>query len=210
MKAIRLMALLLFAQVLCTGVAEVPQSPRLAQLPLVAIQPLGPVKASEISRVKEGITARYAVTVEVLPPRPLPETAWYEPRQRYKADDVIDAMVSLEPRFNKIVMLTSRDISVTNDEGKDWGIMGLGQLGGRLCLVSTFRLRKGEAGEKRFPARLIKVVNHELGHTFGLDHCEAPGCLMQDARGKIATMDAENGAPCANCSARLPLHPPGS
>lgn len=56
-----------------------------------------------------------------------------------------------------------------------------------------------------FSARLIKVVNHEFGHTLGLDHCPVAGCLMQDAKGKIATMDGESGRPCAGCSAKLPL-----
>ena len=203
MKAIRLLALCIFAQVLRTGASE---------LRLVAIQPLGSVKAVDITRVKDGIAARYSVKVEVLPPEPLPAVAWYEPRQRYKADDILDAMAASRPRFDKIVLLTSRDISVTKDEGrdegKDWGILGLGQLGGRVCVVSTFRLRAGKAGETLFAARLVKVVNHELGHTFGLDHCEAAGCLMQDARGKIATVDGEKGAPCTACSRKLPLLQP--
>ncbi len=200
MKAIRLLALCIFAQGLRTGAAELPQ---------VAIQPLGSVKAADIARVTDGIVARYAVKVEVLPSEPLPVGAWYEPRERYKADGILDATATRQPRFDKIVMLTSRDISVTNDAGKDWGILGLGQLGGRVCVVSTFRLRAGKADDKLFAARLVKVVNHELGHTFGLGHCETPGCLMQDAHGKIATVDGEKGAPCAACSASLPLlHPP--
>jgi len=54
-------------------------------------------------------------------------------------------------------------------------------------------------------ARLVKVVNHELGHTFGVGHCPAAGCLMQDKRGKVSSVDAESGKPCADCAARLPL-----
>ncbi|MES2659962.1 MAG: hypothetical protein V4689_15180 [Verrucomicrobiota bacterium] len=72
-------------------------------------------------------------------------------------------------------------------------------------MVSTFRLRAGKAGEKLFQARLVKVVNHELGHTFGLDHCPSAGCFMQAAGGKIATVDGASGKPCDACAARLPL-----
>lgn len=173
---------------------------------VVAIQPLGPVKAADILNVKEGIEAVYAVKVEVLPEKPLPKAAFYAPRNRYKADDIVDTLALEQPaRTVKIVGLTARDISTTNDEGNDWGIFGLGQLGGKACVVSTFRLRAGKADEKLFIARLIKVVNHELGHTFGLDHCPAAGCLMRDAGGKIATVDGESGKPCAACSSRLPL-----
>lgn len=175
-------------------------------LPVVAIQPLGPVKQADIRKVKEGITALYAVTVEVLPQKPLPETAYYKPRDRYKADDILDAICRQEPAHaHRIVALTARDISTTNEKSDDWGIMGLGQLGGRACVVSTFRLRKGKAGDALFFARLVKVVNHELGHTLGLDHCPVPGCLMQDKRGKVASVDSESGRPCAGCSGKLPL-----
>jgi len=175
-------------------------------LPVVAIQPLGPVMAEDIAKVKAGITAIYAVNIEVLPGKPLPADAWYAPRRRHKAEEIVDVLsADLPARFSKILGLTQGDISATTEEGNDWGIMGLGQLGGKACVVSTFRLRAGNAGEKLFQARLVKVVNHELGHTFGADHCPLAGCLMQDKRGKIASVDAENGRPCAVCAARLPL-----
>ncbi|RYD40921.1 MAG: Zn-dependent protease [Verrucomicrobiaceae bacterium] len=175
-------------------------------LPVVAIQPLGPVKAELVRKVKEGIEGTYAVTVEVLPEKALPEVAYYKPRDRYKADEILDVICKQEPAGEgKIVALTVRDISTITDKSDDWGIMGLGQLGGRACVVSTYRLGKGKVAEQVFLTRFIKVVNHELGHTYGLDHCPAQGCLMQDKRGKVATVDAESGRPCAECSARLPL-----
>lgn len=173
---------------------------------MVAIQPLGPVKQADIQKVREGITSLYAVTVEALPEKPLPKVAYYKPRDRYKADDIVDEVCKQEPASAlKILALTTRDISTTNEKSDDWGIMGLGQIGGRACVVSTFRLRKGKADDALFNARLVKVVNHELGHTWGLGHCEVAGCLMQDAKGKIATMDAESGKPCEKCSDKLPL-----
>lgn len=174
--------------------------------PTVAIQPLGPVKPEDIARVQAGIRALYAVNVEVLPEKPMPKSAYYPPRDRYKAERLLDALaVDPDKRFTKIIGLTTRDISTSKDDIEDWGIFGLGELGGRSCVVSTFRLRAGKATEPVFQARLVKVVNHELGHTFGLDHCPAAGCLMQDAGGKIATVDGESGKPCAGCAARLPL-----
>jgi archaemetzincin len=71
--------------------------------------------------------------------------------------------------------------------------------------VSIFRLQAGKATVPVFQARLVKVVNHELGHTFGLEHCPVAGCFMQDAGGKIATVDGGSGMSCPACGARLPL-----
>lgn len=83
-------------------------------------------------------------------------------------------------------------------------LISLQIFGSRSCVVSTFRLGAGTPTDPVFQARLVKVVNHELGHTVGLDHCPALGCLMQNAGGKIATVDGESGIPCAACAARLP------
>ena len=173
-------------------------------LPVVAIQPLGPVKPEDIARVQAGISVLYEVKVEVLPAKPMPQSAYYPPRERYKAAKLLDALAT-DTQFTKIIGLTARDISTSKEMIDDWGIFGLGELGGRSCVVSTFRLRAGKATDSVFEARLVKVVNHELGHTFGLDHCPVAGCLMQDAGCKIATVDGESGKPCTACAAHLPL-----
>ena len=174
--------------------------------PSVAIQPLGPVKAADIARVKAGILALYAVDVEVLPEKPLPKAAYFQPRDRYKAHKLLDVLAADTPvKFTKVIGLTARDISTKKGKIDDWGIFGLGALGERPCVVSTFRLRSGNATEELFQTRLVKVVNHELGHTFGLDHCPVAGCFMQDAGGKIATVDGEGTKPCGACAARLPV-----
>ena len=127
-------------------------------------------------------------------------------RERYKADKLLASLEGgIDKHFTKVSGLTARDISTSKDAIDDWGIFGLGKLGGRSCVVSTFRLRAGKPTDPVIQARLMKVVNHELGHTFGLDHCPAVGCLMQDAGGEIATVDGGSGIPCAACAARLPL-----
>jgi archaemetzincin len=76
-------------------------------------------------------------------------------------------------------------------------------MGGRSCVVSTFRLKRGKVSDSLFYARLTKVVNHELGHTVGLDHCTNEGCLMEDAKGKIKTVDNENNWFCPDCASKI-------
>lgn len=176
--------------------------------PLIAIQPLGKVPAAEIEAAKNGIASLYAAKVQVLPATPLPKTAYYPPRERYKADKLLDHLAATTAaEYAKVIGLTTQDISTQKDGHADWGIFGLGQLGGRACVVSTFRLRAGKAKEPAFLNRLVNVVNHELGHTFGRDHCPTAGCIMLDAGGKIATVDGESGKPCADCAAKLPVKP---
>jgi archaemetzincin len=171
---------------------------------VVALQPLGEINDTTIETVKNGIVAVYRVEVVVLTVKELPESAYYEPRRRYRADILLDYLnKETDKRFTKVLGLTNRDISATKGEHYDWGIFGYGTLGGRPCIVSTHRLRRGNASRALFMNRLIKVVNHELGHTFGLDHCPVEGCLMQDGKGTIRTVDSESGDFCPRCRERL-------
>lgn len=176
----------------------------LASQPLVAIQPLGRADSTVLAEARAGIENLYKLKAEILPAAPLPGSAYHPPRRRYRADRLLDHLASLRgSHYLKIVGLTAADISTTKGEFYDWGIFGLASLGGTACVVSTFRLGRGKVSERKFLERLVKVVNHELGHTLGLDHCPNRGCLMQDAQGAIRTVDRESGELCDSCRSRI-------
>jgi len=187
------------------GSAALPAAGDAAK-PIIALQPLGDLAAKEVAAAQAGILAVYAVEVRVVPKLALPPAAFYPPRQRYRAEKLLDFLgedhgMGFEPV--KIVGLTAVDISTTKDDVKDWGVLGLGTLDGSTCVISTFRLGARKASATKRIERLIKVVNHEIGHTFGLEHCPTPHCLMEDAKGTIATVDAEDGGFCETCRRRL-------
>ncbi|MCP4134971.1 MAG: Zn-dependent protease [bacterium] len=171
---------------------------------VVAVQPFGKINKKIVAVVAAGIEKVYTVEVVILPRKKLPANAYYPPRKRYRAGKILDYLSGIvKPEQTKIVGLTKRDISTTKGKFYDWGIFGLGTIDNKPCVVSTFRLRRGRVSEAFFRGRLIKVVNHELGHTFGIPHCPSKGCLMQDARGTIKTVDAESGAFCETCKEHL-------
>lgn len=169
----------------------------------IVLQPLGKVDARIIQTAREGILSLYRVKVLVLEPADLPPEAYYSPNKRYRAEKLLSFLDrTADKRYTKIVGLTSVDISTDKGDIPDWGIFGLGSLGGRCCVISTFRLRHGNPSPGLFHERIVRVVNHEIGHTFGLDHCPNYGCSMEDARGTIITVDREKGL-CSECRTRL-------
>lgn len=179
-------------------------APALAATPppaVIALQPCGEVKPEHLAVVKEGLEQAYGLPVTTLPTKALPKAAWYAPRQRYRADVLLDDLTNQPPATCRIVIgLTAKDISVTKDQHEDWGIFGLGEIDGRACVVSTFRLGARGANEAKLRDRLRKVAIHEVGHVMGLPHCPSAGCVMRDAEASITTVDAETGACCESCA----------
>ena len=82
-------------------------------------------------------------------------------------------------------------------------VYGEAQLGGRSAVVSTARLGLGlEAqADPRLPAdRTIKEVVHELGHTFGLVHCDTRACVMSRSV-NLLDVDSKRAELCQGCDA---------
>lgn len=170
----------------------------------VALQPLGEFDSKLVAAVKKQLCESYGVSVIVKSSLPLPKSAYYPPRSRYRAEKLLNFLETTDRTSTKILGLTNVDISTTKGKFVDWGILGQGQVGGRSCVVSTFRMRgtTKKVSNDVFRSRFAKVVAHELGHTYGLQHCPVRGCLMEDAKGTVKTVDGESDF-CTNCKHEL-------
>ena len=168
----------------------------------VAIQPLGDVPEEQVEAVSGALREMYAVETVVLEAVDLPESAYYEPRRRWRAERLLDF---LEPRLpdgsDRIMGITTRDISTTKGEHEDWGILGLAGINQPPSVISFFRCRR-RVGDVPAIERLRRVAIHEVGHSMGLRHCPTVGCFLEDARGTVDTIDRETFL-CETCRRRL-------
>ena len=145
----------------------------------------------------------YHAKVLILNPVNLPSSAYYTPRARYRADKLIAFLKTAKPsKYKYVIGLTTKDISTTKGDFFDWGIFGLGYCPGPSCVVSTFRYKK-DVSEQVFHDRFLKICLHEIGHNLGLPHCKTPGCMMNDAKGKISTVDHAEMDLCKICKRRI-------
>ena len=113
---------------------------------------------------------------------PLPDSAYYAPRNRYKADKLVKHLRHLQSSSSELVVgFSPKDISDRVHGYEDYGVMGWTRHSLRSSVVSTHRL----TDRSRLQEDFVKLVLHELGHADGLPHCKnSSTCYMRDANKK--------------------------
>ena len=76
-------------------------------------------------------------------------------------------------------------------------VFGEAQLEGNCAVVSYYRLSEPERPEL-LPERLTKDAVHELGHTFGLRHCDDWECVMASSH-SVERLDIKSAHFCDRC-----------
>ena len=180
----------------------------------IAIQPLGNISNEEpILKLKNDIEIFYNKKVVILPSIPL-SSNYIDVNKgiRYDAERIIRELSSQKSEvYGRVIGYTEEDIfmyrSVTKKSEFEtmelldaWGIFGLGNKPGKACVVSTYRLQ--DKSESLMYKRLEIVALHELGHTFGLNHCDEKGCIMKGNYLNVNEIEESTGAFCSKCNAK--------
>ncbi|MFT3924492.1 MAG: hypothetical protein QM778_18280 [Myxococcales bacterium] len=169
----------------------------------VLLEILGDFPEEVIPQIEAGL--RRELRVQVLPTvrRALPAEAYYPPRRRYRAEKLLHVIEREQPAQTSVLGMTEVDISTTKGRHQDWGVFGLGMIGGTSSVISTFRLRRGNPRAELYRFRVVSTAVHEVGHMLGLNHCAEPRCVMNDAEGSIKTVDNSTGELGPRCLALL-------
>ena len=129
---------------------------------------------------------------------------FYNPgRRQYDADLMLEAMAARAPEgYLKYIGIFHGDLYIPILTY----IFGQAQLNGLFGIASLYRLRNELYGLPEnvdlMLERFGKVVNHELGHTFGLIHCLHPGCIMRSSN-YVEDLDQKGKRLCKECSKQL-------
>ena len=85
-------------------------------------------------------------------------------------------------------------------------VFGEAHRGGRVCAIYLPRLRQEFYGllpdTNLFQQRIIKEAVHELGHIFGLSHCEKRSCIMHFSN-SLRDTDFKDPYFCNRCNSLL-------
>ena len=124
-------------------------------------------------------------------------------RGQYNANELLKAVdEGFSNNYHKTIGLFSVDLFIPILTF----IYGQAYLGGQSAVASSHRLSNTRYGLPMNPAlfheRLIKEVVHELGHTFGLIHCERPECVMHSST-YVEEIDQKSQHLCNSCRQKI-------
>ncbi len=202
----------MYARVAALLIAQLalPSPAVAADRPVLVVVPLGGADEDLVRFVAASIERRFELVVRVADPIALPPAAWYAPRKRWRAEKILDHLDGLNfgPDVWRVAAITEAPISTTKGVVQDWGIAGLGSLGGKSSVFTSYLFRGYRKRERESYLRFMEnLVLHEVGHTLGLPHCPLDRCLMADAHGNaVRAARVSINEFCPRCWARIREH----
>ncbi len=129
--------------------------------------------------------------------------AYDSSRKQYNSTQILKGLLALNRNeAEKILGITDVDLFIPILTY----VFGEAQLNGPTAVVSTFRLKPQFYGlPKNDPLlqdRIIKEAVHELGHAFGLRHCQNYQCVMSSST-FADEIDLKGKTFCEDCREQL-------
>ena len=155
----------------------------------------------------DGLTAPLSVTFgrpcEIGAPAAVPRGAFDQRRNQYPGNAILSTLARLEaPDAERVLGVIDADCYAP---GLNF-IFGQAGVDGRSAFVAVPRLRQAfyslREDEPLFHQRALKEAIHELGHTYGLQHCSNPRCVMHFSNSLYDT-DFKSVTFCFSCNAQL-------
>lgn len=121
-------------------------------------------------------------------------------RGQYHSTAILERLQSISTNGNsRLLGVTAVDLFVPIFTF----VFGEAQLDGNCALASLYRLSEEHYGlpadEGKLRERITKEAVHELGHTFGLRHCEDWQCVMASSY-SVELVDVKPAEFCGECA----------
>ena len=166
--------LLIVALVACRADRHLP-----SKRPVIVLVPIGPVPMAVLDHLQRGLPSILKRDVIIGAAIPLPKTALVASRNQYLGSALLDDLEQHDvPGAERVVGVIDADAFAP---GLNF-IFGQAKLPGRYAVVALPRFRDSFRGRPenvaKFQDRALKETVHELGHTFGFEHCPNRKCVM--------------------------------
>lgn len=169
----------------------------------VKLVPLGNIDSTVMDYLAMTMPGNLGMRFDILNAKINLSDVYDQKRQQYNSTKILLKLLEFNVNADcKILGVTDVDLFIPIFTF----VFGEAQLGGRVALVSTHRLRQQFYGlpedKTLFYTRCEKETAHELGHTYGLKHCNSYDCVMYFSN-SIEQVDIKSGNFCPSCRSLL-------
>ena len=166
----------------------------------ICVMEIGDIEESVVNHITEGIKSvigfpvkRIRIEVKMV------EDAYSFERNQFLASKILRKMSDYAPEdCYKTLGIVDVDIYTPIFTF----IFGQSQFGGRFSIISLYRLKQNfyslPEDKELLKKRAVKEAIHELGHNFGLSHCDDPFCVMHFSS-DVSKIDRKGRNFCINC-----------
>ena len=170
----------------------------------IDLQPIGEIDSDVLAGISAGIVSAFGNPVSLKTAISIPQSAFVPAREQYLADLVLADLKQYQNGDRRLLGVTGINLF---SRGLNF-VFGQADYNNRIAVISLTLLKQENYGLPGDIALLIdrarKEAVHELGHTFGLGHCQDGACVMHFSNSLIDT-DIKEVNFCRRCQPRLVL-----
>jgi archaemetzincin len=165
----------------------------------ITLKPIGDIANDILEYLKERLKKTFGCPIEIIP-QPIDLNSAYDPeRGQYLAPALLAKLESQGAlKDEKVLGIVDVDLYAP---GLNF-VFGQASTNSGISIMSPYRLNEQPADKAKFLGRATKEAVHELGHTFGLEHCTDPMCVMHFSN-SLQDTDIKGATFCGHCRPKL-------
>ena len=186
-----------FAWLLIAPAASPAMAEMLDSKASIALAPVGSVPTEIVLALAPAVREVFGTDVVIAPALSLPPSAYDRRRGQYSSTALLDALARAKrPEWERLLGIVDVDLYIPQLNF----VFGEGDFDRGVAVFSLERLRTADAALLR--RRAATEAIHELGHTYGLAHCQNKHCVMWFSN-TLAESDRKGTRFCAEHAAQL-------